>query len=33
MKYPYMTLTDKTEITHGDVREDETILYGISWMT
>jgi hypothetical protein len=33
IKHPYMTLTDKTEITHGDVREDETILCGISWMT
>ena len=26
MKYPYMTLMDKTEITHGDVREDGTVL-------
>ena len=33
IKYPHMTLTDKAEITHGDVREDETILCGISWMT
>ena len=26
MKYPYMTRMDKTEITHGDVREDGTVL-------
>ena len=26
MKYPYMTLTDKTELAHGDVREDGTVL-------
>ena len=26
MKYPYMTLMDKTEITHGDIREDGTVL-------
>ena len=26
MKYPYMTLPDETEITHGDVKEDGTVL-------
>ena len=26
MKYPYMTLPDETEITHGDIREDGTEL-------
>ena len=26
MKYPYMTLPDETEITHGDIREDGTVL-------
>ena len=25
MKYPYMTLPDETEITHGDIREDGTV--------
>ena len=26
MKYPYMTLPDETEITHGDMRDDGTVL-------
>ena len=26
MKYPYMTLPDETEITHGDIKEDGTVL-------
>ena len=25
MKYPYMTLPDQTEITHGDMREDRSV--------
>ena len=25
MKYPYMTLPDDTEITHGDIGEDGTV--------
>ena len=26
MKYPYMSLPDGTEITHGDIRDDGTVL-------
>ena len=26
MKYPYMTLPHETEITHGDIREEGTVL-------